>query len=74
MELVQIIREAAARMDDVMVEVDELHGTVAIGDDVFMQGDEASEFIEKARELYDRAQYVSLDECYAHLAEPYTEL
>ena len=72
--LAEVIRMAAWRMRDVNIDVDTLYGTVAIGDNVFMQGDEAVEFITEAESLYEKAQYVSMDDCYACLAEPYAEL
>jgi hypothetical protein len=71
--LCEFIRTTAWRMRDCNIEVDELHSTVAIGENCFMQGQEADEFVDEARALYDKAQHVSLDDCYACLAEPYAE-
>lgn len=73
------IREAAARCraSGVTVDIDSRFSTVAIDapgeDGVFMQGDEAENFIEEVRALCKR--YPSLDEDTAALAlaEPYAE-
>jgi hypothetical protein len=69
--LSQHIKRTAQRMSSVSVEVDASYQTVAIGDDVFMQGEEAQDFIDQAYRAYLHAQYVSIDDCYACLAESY---
>jgi len=69
--LSQHIKRTAQRMSDVSIDVDTSYQTVAIGSDVFMQGDEAQSFIDEADTLYNQAQYVSIDDCYAFLAESY---
>lgn len=71
--LCEIIRTTAWRVRDVNIDVDSSYSTVAIGDNIFMQGQEADEFIDEARKLYEQAQHVSMDDCYACLAEPYLE-
>lgn len=71
--LCELIRSTAWRMRECEVDVDEFHDTVSIGSNCFMQGDEAADFIEQARKLYDEAQHVSMADCYACLAEPYAE-
>lgn len=76
--LSQTIRRAARRMDGVIsVDVDESFETVAIdwrdSDGVFMQGDDAAQFIAEASRHYEHAQYVSIDDCYAALGEQYYE-
>jgi hypothetical protein len=80
MNLSDMVRAAHARMADVMVDVDESFGSVSIGDPdngdegcVFMQGDEADQFIESARSLYEELGDVTIDEVWAYLAEPYAE-
>jgi hypothetical protein len=75
----KFIREAAARQraSGVTVDIDSAFSTVAIDAPgeigVFMQGDEADNFIEEVRALCKR--YPSLDEDTAALAlaEPYAE-
>lgn len=71
MNVSDIVREGAARMADVPIEVDESLGIVAIGDYAFMQGDEAYAFMDGAKRLWDECRYVTWDEVYAYLAEPY---
>lgn len=71
MTLTEIVRNGAALVKGVVIEVDELHDTVAIGDYAFLQGDEAVSFIESARDLYEQCGDVGIDECYAYLAEQY---
>ena len=73
MKLDQIIREAAAYFGNIYIEVDTAYETVAIGGSVFMQGDDAAQFISEARDLYNKAQNVTMDECYACVAKPYVE-
>jgi hypothetical protein len=69
----EIIRVAAWRVRDVTIEVDESMPTVAIGENVFLQGEEAEHFIDTAKELYGQAQTVTMDDCYACVAHPYAE-
>jgi hypothetical protein len=79
MTLTQLIRQAAARMSSVTVEVQTNFGTVCIKDDdgvqedIFMQGDEATQFINEAERGYKTSRYVSMDECYLWQAEQYVE-
>ena len=42
--------------------------------DVFLQGQEADEFIDEADELYERLGEVSLEDAYAVTAHPYLDL
>ncbi len=65
-----IIRSTARAVGDI-VTVDYRYDTVDIDGEYFLQGDEAAEFIDSARRLYDEAQYVTMDECYAHIASQY---
>jgi hypothetical protein len=74
MGLAEIIRQGAAYAGDTLIEVDESLPSVAIGEHVFMQGDEAQHFIDEANDLYEGAQTVTMDEVYAHLAGPYLDL
>lgn len=75
----KFIREAAARCraDNISVDIDSSFETVAIDapgeDGIFMQGDNAREFIDAVAALCKR--YPSLDEDTAALAlaEPYAE-
>lgn len=77
MKLKDVIELAAARMQNVSIEVDTAYETVCISeaghDDIFMQGDDARQFITEAEELYNKDGDVSMDDCYACLAEPYCE-
>lgn len=69
----EIIRTSAWRVRNVVINVDETMPTIAIGENVFLQGEEADNFIEAARELYEQAQTVTMDDCYACVAHPYVE-
>ncbi|WP_144106771.1 hypothetical protein [Paraburkholderia sp. BCC1886] len=69
----ELIRIGAWRMRRVSVEVDELRDVVSIGPDIALFGDEAAEFISDARHLWESAQIVTEDQCYAFLAEPIYE-
>jgi hypothetical protein len=79
MTLTQLIRQAAARMSSVTVEVQTNYGTVCIKDDsgaqedIFLQGDDAAKFINAAERGYKKSRYVSMDECYSWQAEQYTD-
>lgn len=79
MTLTQLIRASAARMSDVTIDVRTNFETVCIKDDtgahddIFMQGDDARQFIDEARRGYNKSRYVSLDECYAWQAEEYVK-
>jgi len=79
MELVDIIRKDAARMNDVTVHVDSRYGTVEITDNagvhaaIFMQGDDAADFINEAESLWDKAGEVTLNDCYLFLARAYVD-
>ena len=71
MNMSDIVRATAARMVDVEIDVDHIFCSVAIGEYAFMQGDEATAFIEEARQLWESCGDVTMSECYACLAEPY---
>lgn len=79
MELSAIIQASATRMKQVKIEVDtrfeivEITDLTGVYDDIFLQGEDAYEFICEAQELWERAQTVGITECYAHLAESYCE-
>jgi hypothetical protein len=76
MSISDMVRAAYARMADVCVDVDESFGGVAIGapeEGIYMQGDEANEFIAAAQALYDELGDVTIDEVYAYMAEPYAD-
>ncbi|WP_397473776.1 hypothetical protein [Pusillimonas sp.] len=79
MELIDIVRRDAESMSDVLVVVDTAYETVSIQDcqnfldEIFLQGDEAAEFIGEAQRLWDELQHVSMEQCYLYLAKPYTE-
>ena len=77
--LTQIIQDDAASLLDVDVDIDRDFLTVAIEDqtgiydDIFIQGEEAEEFIEELDRIYEEAGDVTEDEVAKHLARPYVE-
>jgi hypothetical protein len=79
MTLTEIILASAARMSDVTVETNSSMETVCISDDtgaqeaIFMQGDEASEFIDQCKALYEDAGDVGMDTIELHVAEAFVE-
>lgn len=79
MKLSTIIKATAERMSDVSVDVRTNYGTVCISDDtgthadIFLQGDEAENFIILARNAYDECGYVTMSDCYLWQAEQYIE-
>ena len=68
-------RMKAAGID---VDCDSSYSTVCIScrgeDDVFMQGDDADQFIGEVRAMWNRYPSLPMDVCEMALAEPYTEL
>ncbi|WP_085483795.1 hypothetical protein [Paraburkholderia susongensis] len=73
MTLTQIIRAGADYAGDAHIEVNSAQEWVSIGDEVFLQGDEARVFIDEAERLWNEAGDVGIDECWAHLAGPYLD-
>jgi hypothetical protein len=79
MTLIEIIRASAARMTNVTVETNSSMETVCIFDDsgaqedIFMQGEEASEFIDRCKALYEEAGDVGMGDVELHVASPYAE-
>lgn len=79
MKLIDIIRADQDRYTDMHVCADTIYGTVSIEDtnnfqdSIFLQGDDASEFISQAYVLYNELEHVTMSECYHHLAIPYAE-
>jgi hypothetical protein len=71
--LSEMIRTTAWRMREVNIEVDTAFEHVAIGQNIFMQGEEAGEFIDEAEKLWEKAGDVGKDDCYAFLAAPIYE-
>jgi hypothetical protein len=69
----ELIRISAWHVRNVRIDVDEHMPTVTIGENVFLQGEEADNFIEAAEKLYEQAQTVTMDHCYACVAHPYVE-
>jgi hypothetical protein len=73
------IREAAKRCIDsgVTVDCDSAYSTVAIDADgqegIFMQGDEADQFIAEVEKMCKRYPSLDFDTAAAALAEPYAE-
>ena len=66
------------RAGGVEVETDSRFSTVCIScrgeDDIFMQGDDASSFIDEARAMWKRYPSLPMAVCEMALAEPYTDL
>lgn len=75
--LSEIVKASAERMQDVTVELDRSMGTVTISapgqGDIFFQGHEADEFIEKVDKLYHETGLCTEDECALNIASPYAE-
>jgi hypothetical protein len=77
--LVEIIQEDARYVERsrVTITANTVRSWVCIadedGNEVFMQGQEADEFNDRATQLYNDAQLVTLEECRAHLARPYVD-
>lgn len=76
------VKEKLADAGDMSFEVDVDYGfgTVCIKDlsddpwdDIFMQGEDASNFIEEVNNLYNRAGNLGLDEAEMYVALPYVE-
>lgn len=79
MELKDIIEQSAARMAGVTVDYSQTMDTVCIKDDsgrqddIFMQGDDAVQFLNEMNELYEEVQTLDKDTIALHLANPYVE-
>jgi len=73
--LSKIVKEDAAWVErsGIEIDADSKYSTVAIGDDIFMQGQEADEFNEETERIYNLTGDTTMDECAAHLARPYIE-
>lgn len=78
--LAKIVMDTANRVrDSITVEVDSSLPSVAIvddsgqHDDLFMQGDEASQFIDEVDSLYEKAGTVGRDDAELCVAAPYAE-
>ena len=80
MTLEQIIALDAAFCDDVSITLCRSYQTVTIHDmsgtghdDIFMQGDDACQFIDDLDALIEAAPDVLFDHAIKHLAKPYVE-
>lgn len=81
MKLETIIKETAARMEasGVSVETDSAYSTVCISDDsgmnedIFMQGEEADDFINEVNEVYEKVQTLGRGVIELYVAHEYTE-
>ena len=75
--LCKVIRQQAEYLRDITIEVDEAFETVSITDDegvdIFLQGEDAAEFIAEAEKLWNEAGGVTEDEAYASIAVPYVD-
>lgn len=79
MRIDYILKSAAKRMADsgVSIDWDSDYSTVSIScegeDDIFMQGEEADEFIEEIEAMGDRCRSMSPYTIALAMAEPYAE-
>jgi hypothetical protein len=73
--LKEIIEFDSKYIADTEVTVDERFPTVSIGGEegVFLDGDEAENFVGEAKKLYQEVGDVILEDCYRHLAKPYVD-
>src|SRR5690554_984174 len=79
-KLAVIITDTANRVcNSITVEVDNVLPTVSISDDdgehddIIMNEDKASSFLDEAQSLYDRAGTVTMDDALLCVAAPYAE-
>lgn len=71
--LSEIIRSDAAYVGDTVIECNNALSTVAIGSDIFLQGQEADEFNDAAERLWNETGDTTMEDCRAHLAKPYID-
>lgn len=71
--LSEIIKIDAAYARDTVIECNSAYSTVAIGSDIFLQGQEADEFNDEAERLWNLTGDTTIEECRAHLAKPYID-
>ena len=74
-----IIMQDAEYCKNVQVTVNSCYGTVSIIDcdgeqeEIFLQGDDACQFISEAERLWDNLETITRQDAYAHLAKPYVD-
>jgi hypothetical protein len=77
MKLSLMVKQQAALMDEVTVEMDKLHGWVTISsegeDDIFLQDSEGSEFIDEVKQVWKECGDVTEDEAALYVAAPYVD-
>lgn len=77
MRIDYILKASAKRMKHVFVDVDSAYSTVCIStkgqDDIFMQGEDADNFIAEVEALSDRCKCLNVGIIELALAEPYAE-
>jgi len=77
MTLTEIVKATAARMKDVAVYLDRNMDNVLIStpgqEDIYMQGDDAVQFLTELDDLYEKTGDCTEDECALTLAAPYAE-
>lgn len=77
MRIDQILKQTAVRMDGVTVDCDSRFPTVCISspghDEIFMQGDEAQQFIDEVEKLGQRCKSLNTGIIELALAAPYAE-
>ena len=77
MRIDYILKAAAKRMVGVNVDCDSTYSTVCIStkgqDDIFMQGEEADNFIDECDAMSNRCKCLDFDIIELALAEPYAE-
>jgi hypothetical protein len=78
MRIDYILKAAAKRMQNVSVDCDSDYETVCIStpgqEDIFMQGDDAAQFIAECEKLGQQCRALSPAIIELALAEPYTDL
>ncbi len=71
--MVTLTEIVKAYCTDTVIECDVAFSTVAIGDDIFLQGQEADEFNDAVERLWNETGDTTIEECRAHLARPYVD-
>ena len=78
MRIDYILKAAAKRMRNVAVDCDSAFSTVCIStpgqEDIFMQGDDAAQFIAEVETMGNRCKSLSPEVIELALAEPYADL
>lgn len=77
--LSRIIKDNAAYLADVKIEIDASMGWVDIidktglHDNIFLQGDDGYDFIAEAEKMYNALEDVTMQDCLKTIAKPYVD-